>query len=590
MLILGVNAYHGDVAAALVQDGRLIAAVEEERFRRVKHWAGFPTLAIRECLRIAGATGADVEHVAISRDPKAHLLRKVGYAIRRRPQLSLVLDRVRNARQLTTMESSLADALSITEQRLPRIHSVEHHPAHLASAFLVSPYEEAAVCAIDGFGDFVSTSLAVGRGNRVEVLDRVFFPHSLGMLYTAVTQYLGFTSYGDEFKVMGLAPYGSPAFVDELRQLVRLKPGGRFELDLRYFRHWREGVAMEWREGYPTLGPVYSTEMAHLIGPRRQGDEEVTTRHEDLAHSLQVVYEEAALHILTALYERTGLDRLCLAGGCAMNSVANGKIRSRTPFREIFVQPAAGDNGTALGAAFHVWNDVLDRPRSFVMQHGYWGTAHPDVDVDALLGAREQGEWAFEVETHDSEEALCRAVARLIADGKIVGWYQGRMEWGARALGNRSILGDPRNPEMRDRINSKIKFREKFRPFAPSVAESALDDYFVGAAPDPFMQQVYPIREDKRAVIPAVTHVDGTGRLQTVSDSTNPRYHRLIREFEAITGVPILLNTSFNENEPIVDTPQQALDCFLRTQMDVIVLNQTVIHRRRLSAPQGATR
>jgi carbamoyltransferase len=584
MYILGINAYHGDVSAVLVRDGILIAALEEERFRRIKHWAGFPTLAIQKCLEMAGIDGRQIDHVAISRDPKANLIRKGMFALAKRPDLSLIVDRVKNARKVRDLQGPLSRALSLPADDLPKIHYVEHHPAHLASAFLVSPFENAAICAIDGFGDFVSTSMAYGEANRIDVLERVYFPHSLGLLYTAVTQFLGFTGYGDEFKVMGLAPYGRPQHVDRLRELVRLQRGGTFELELKYFRHWSDGVEMEWDEGYPTLGRVYSDELEHLLGPARQPNAPLTSEHEDMARSLQELYEECAFHVLNGLWERTKNPRLCLAGGCAMNSVANGKIRDRTPFRDVYVQPAASDNGTALGAAYYVWNQVLAKPRTFVMEHGYWGTAYPGADVTSLVPAENDSEWTYDSQRFDTEEELCRATAQLIAAGNVVGWFQGRMEWGARALGNRSILADPRRADMRDLINLKIKFREKFRPFAPSILAELLDEYFVGAHPDPFMQQVYPVRPDKRSILPAITHVDGSGRLQTVSADANARYHKLISEFAKLTGVPVVLNTSFNENEPIVDTPEQAFDCFLRTRMDAIVVGNTLV--RRQAAPR----
>ena len=579
MYILGINAYHGDVSAALVHNGQLIAAVEEERFRRVKHWAGFPTESIRTVLRMAGITGRDVGHVAISRDPKANLVRKGLYAVSHRPELKLIRDRLRNSQKVRETARPLASALSVPMDDLPRVHYVEHHPAHLASAFFVSPFESAAVCAIDGFGDFVSTSMAVGHRNQLDVIEKVFFPHSLGILYTAITQFSGFHGYGDEFKVMGLAPYGKPTHVEEIRQLVKLLDGGRFELDLRYFRHWNEGVEMEWDEGYPTLGIVYAKAIESLLGRPRQPGEPLTEREENIAHSLQVVYEECAMHVLNGLYERTRNPRLCLAGGCAMNSVANGKIRERTPFRQVYIQPASSDNGTALGAAYYVWNHLLGGSRGFVMEHGYWGPAHAEDEALETLAARDDDEWRYEVQRCTDAGETARETAKLIADGNVVGWYRGRMEWGARALGNRSILADPRRADMRDTINLKIKFREKFRPFAPSVAEEAVHDYFEGAVADPFMLQVYPVREEKRALLPAITHVDGSGRLQTVSERTNADYYRLIKEFEKLTGVPIVLNTSFNENEPIVETPAQALDCFLRTKMDVIVLNDTIVRR-----------
>ncbi|HEY5414456.1 MAG TPA: carbamoyltransferase C-terminal domain-containing protein [Gemmatimonadaceae bacterium] len=589
--VLGINAYHGDVSAALLRDGQLVAAVEEERFRRIKHWAGFPTLAIRSVLEMAGIRGQDVRHVAVSRDPKANLLRKGLFTIRHRPDLRLVLDRVRNAGKVRDLHGPLAAALGVPRDDLPAIHYVEHHPAHLASAFFVSPFESAACCAIDGFGDFVSTSFAIGSRNHLEVLDKVYFPHSLGMMYTAVTQFLGFHGYGDEFKVMGLAPYGRPRHVDAVRQLVTLTDAGKFELSLDYFRHWSDGVEMEWDDGYPTLGRVYSDRLTHLLGPAREPSAPLTAREEDIAHSLQVVYEDCTMHVLNGLWEQTRQEAVCLAGGCAMNSVANGKVRQRTPFTSVYIQPAAGDNGTALGAAYWVWHETLRHERAFVMEHAYWGTSHNAERVLASIPDRDDA-WEYDIEMCPTSVEAARVAAALVASGHVVGWYQGRMEWGARALGNRSILADPRRSDVRELINTKIKFRERFRPFAPSIAEEALHDYFEDGAPDPFMQQVYPVRADKRSVIPAVTHVDGSGRLQTVSARTNPTYYTLIKEFERITGVPVVLNTSFNENEPIVDTPEQALDCFMRTRMDAIVLHNAVVRRQpaERTAALGATR
>ncbi len=578
MYILGLNAYHADGSAVLLRDGQLIVAVEEERFRRVKHWAGFPTETIAKCLEIGGISGEDVSHVAISRDPKANLLRKAAFAFSNRMKLANIVNRTRNLKKVHEVRDPLAAALGIAPEKLPRIHFVEHHPAHLASAFFVSPFEDAAICAIDGFGDFISTSTAIGRGNKIEMLDKVSYPHSLGVFYTAITQYLGFPNYGDEFKVMGLAPYGAPEFVDELRKLVTLEPGGKFELTRRFFRHWDEGVQMEWESGSPTMAPLFTRELETLLGPRRQTTEPLAERHENLARSLQEVYEDCAFHVLNGLWARTRNDRLCLAGGCAMNSVANGKVREKTPFREVYIQPAAADSGTALGAAYQVWNQILGRERGFVMAHAYWGTEYPDADIASTVASRNGADGSYSCERLD-EDTLCHATAKLISDGNVVGWYQGRMEWGARALGNRSILADARRADMRELINTKIKFREKFRPFAPSILEEAMDDYFVGAAADPFMQQVYPVRPEKRDILPAITHVDGSGRLQTVSRETNPRYYKLIEAFAAISGVPVLLNTSFNENEPIVDTPEQALDCFFRTRMDAIVVNDTLVRR-----------
>jgi carbamoyltransferase len=580
VVILGISAYHGDAAAALVRDGELLAAVAEERFTRVKHWAGFPVGSIRSCLEMAGVAPGEVDGFAISRNPRANLWRKVAFAIRGRLRPGTVASRARNAVRVSGIAETIATALGLrAEDVRKRMHWVEHHPAHLASAFFVSPFEDAAVCAIDGFGDFVSTSSAFGRGGRLEVLGRVYFPHSLGLLYLALTQYLGFWKYGDEYKVMGLAAYGQPDFAAPLRRLVRLRPDGGFALDLSFFRHWSEGVTMTWDEGEPTIGPVYSASLERLLGPARRPDAGVEARHEAIAASLQVVFEETAFHVLRAVHDRIRLSSLCLAGGCAMNSVTNGKIRAHTPFERVYLQPAAGDDGTALGAALHVQHQVLGRPRRLVMEHAFWG---PEFGPDAIrraIGGREEElrrRGCVEREMPD-EDSLCGWTADRLAEGKVVGWFQGRVEWGARALGNRSILADPRRRDMREILNAKIKLRERFRPFAPSILEEALDDYFVGAVPDPFMMQVYPVRPDKRGIIPAVTHVDGSGRLQTVTRRANPLYWRLLRAFEKVTGVPVLLNTSFNENEPIVLTPDAALDCFLRTQMDVLVLASTVV-------------
>jgi carbamoyltransferase len=587
--VLGLNAYHGDVSAALLRDGVLIAAVEEERFRRIKHVAGFPGEAVAHCLRIGGIGPQDIAHVGISRNPRAHLVRKGLFALRHRPGRAMLGDRAANYQQVSRIPETLARTMGANGYR-PSIHWVEHHPSHLASAFFVSPFDEAAVGAIDGFGDFVSTSWAVGRGSEMRVIHRTWFPHSLGLLYLALTQYLGFWNYGDEFKVMGLAPYGRPEYVEPIQQLIRLKPHGEFELDLSYFSHWSNGAAMTWNDGAPAIGRVFTDRLEKALGPARKPEGPLTARHEAIAASLQRVFENAMFHVLNGLHARTGQARLCLAGGCAMNSVANGKIRECTPFREVYIQPAAGDNGTALGAAYWVWNQLLGQPRAFTMQHGYWGPRFDSAGIEQAIAVRrvELDAQGCLVETVTDELALCDRTAGYIAGGLVVGWFQGAMEWGARALGNRSILADPRRADMREIINTKIKFRERFRPFAPSVLEEAHANYFEGSVPDPFMMQVYPVREEKRSVIPAVTHVDGSGRLQTVNRESNPIFWQLIRAFERRTGVPIVLNTSFNENEPIVHQPVEALDCFLRTRMDALVLGDHVITKPAVAGARSA--
>jgi len=580
VVILGVNAYHGDAAACLLNDGQLVAAAEEERFCRVKHWAGFPARAIRYCLDEGGAGIDDVDVVAINRNPRANVIHKLTYALSKKPSLSLVLDRFRNARKVKNVREDLSRALHVPPERISaQVCHVEHHVAHLASSYYVSPFREAALVSVDGFGDFISTMWGTAADNQITVSGRVLFPHSLGLFYLAITQYLGFTHYGDEYKVMGLAAYGKPTMMEEMRQIVRLQPNGTFRLGLDYFNHHSEGVMMTWDGGAPTMGKVYTRALEELLGPARAYEESIEKRHEDIASSVQQMYEEAYFHLLNKVHRETGLDNLCVAGGCALNSVANGKIFSRTPFKEVYIQPAAGDAGGALGAALYAWHAVLGNSSRFTLRHAFWGPSFEDQRIPQALREREEDLAGCELQHFDSDGELCKFVAREIAGGKIVGWFQGRMEWGPRALGNRSILVDPRQREMVDRLNARIKRRESFRPFAPSILLEATGEYLEIDYPDPFMLKVYKIKPGKRAVIPAVTHVDGTGRLQTVAREENPLFWCLIKEFEKLTGVPVVLNTSFNENEPIVCTPQEALDCFLRTEMDVLVLGRQVVRR-----------
>ncbi|HLX81374.1 MAG TPA: carbamoyltransferase C-terminal domain-containing protein [Burkholderiales bacterium] len=581
MIILGLNAYHGDASACLLRDGVLVAAAEEERFRRVKHWAGFPAEAIRYCLRQAGAGLGDVAQVAVNQDARANLWRKLGFVATRRPDLSLILERIRNKREREGVAEKLARELGAPFRG--EVQYVEHHLAHLASAYLVSPFDEAVAASVDGFGDFASAAWGAGRGGVVEVEDRVYFPHSLGIFYQALTQFLGFPHYGDEYKVMGLAPYGEPAFLPQMRRIVRLREGGVFELDLAYFRHATEKVDYEWDGGAPVVGTLYSPALVALLGPARGPAEELTQRHRDLARSVQAMYEEAFFHLLSHLHARYKLDALCLAGGCAMNSVANGKVYARSPFRRLYVQAAAGDAGGAIGAALVAWQRVrggAGAARS-PMTHAYYGPEFSDAEIGAAIDGR-KGEIESQhcsVARVADENLLIQKAAEAIAGGAVVGWFQGRMEWGPRALGNRSILCDPRRADMKHLLNAKIKRRESFRPFAPSILREAVPAWFETDDDVPFMMQVYPIRQEKRALIPAVTHVDGSGRLQTVTRESNPRYHALIGRFAALTGVPMVLNTSFNENEPVVCRPDEALDCFLRTKMDVLVMGDWFIAR-----------
>jgi len=582
MIVLGINAYHADSSACILRNGELLAAVEEERFERIKHWAGFPTQSIKYCLGKAGVSIEEIDHIAMNRNPKANLLRKTWFVLRQRPSLALIKDRAQNASTVIDIKKTIAKEFGLPAEKLKaKISYVEHHIAHLASAFLVSPFEQAAVVSVDGFGDFVGAMWGIGSGNHLKVEEKIYFPHSLGLFYLAITQWLGFTQYGDEYKVMGLAAYGEPSEQSKMREIVKLNSSGQFGLNLRYFLHQVKGASMTFEAGEPQMGIVFSPEMERLLGPRRTPGEPITHRHEHIAASLQQRYEEALFHLLNYVYEQVKIPNLCLAGGCAMNSLANGKIFHRTPFKEVYIQAAAGDAGGAMGAAFHVWNQTLQHPRSFVLKSAYWGPQFSEAELSEAIDSRnnELVKSNCKIEKIDDKIALCRHTAQEIAAGKVVGWFQGRMEWGPRALGNRSILADPRKKEMKDILNERIKRRESFRPFAPSILLESVDEYFEQDYPDPFMIKVYMIRAEKRDLIPAVTHVDGTGRLQTVAEKDNPLYWRLIKEFEKITQVPVLLNTSFNENEPIVCHPQEALDCFLRTRMDVLVLGPYMIKR-----------
>lgn len=581
MFILGINAFHAGASACLLRDGELVAAAEEERFRRIKYFAGFPSLAIRYCLNEAGITAYELDHVGISRDPSANLHKKLLFTLRQRPGLSFLRDRLANAAAVADLKTALVEALQLDSARLSAaFHNVEHHLAHMASAFFVSPFQDAAILSVDGMGDFVSTMWGAGRGSRMRALGEISFPHSLGIFYTAVSQWLGFTKYGDEGKVMGLAPYGRPNYLDQMRKLVHLQRDGTFELEVDAFAHSTSGAPMTWGDGAPTLGTLYSKQLEDLLGPPHEagpGAWQDLTSHRnnlylDVAASLQAMLEEAELGLVRMLQQRTGQNALCIAGGVGLNSSFNGKVRALVPgLDHIYVQPAASDAGTSLGVAYYIYHQLLGNQRKFVMSHASTGPRFGDGAIERVLAH------TGVISRQLDDDELCRTTARLIAEGGVIGWFQGRMEWGPRALGNRSILADPRREDMKAILNARVKHRESFRPFAPSILAEATGDYFDQDYPDAFMTQVYGVRPEKQSVIPAVTHVDGTGRLQTVFRASAPLYWQLIKEFESLTGVPVLLNTSFNDNEPIVCTPDEALDCFLRTHMDALVMRHHLI-------------
>lgn len=580
MYILGLNAYHGDSSACILKDGEIIAAAEEERFRRIKHWAGLPTEAIKFCLKEAGISIEELDYITISRDPAANRMKKILFAIRKIRNISRLASRFSNMRKVGGIKKQIADAFGMREEDIPaKVYNCEHHRAHMASTFYPSPFEESAILTIDGFGDFSSTMIGVGKGSKIEVFDSVIYPHSIGIMYTAFTQFLGFNNYGDEYKVMGLAPYGTPSLVDKIKDVIIFRKDGLFELNTRYFTHHTKGVKMTWEGGEPTIGALYSNYMVKMFGEPRKKRQPLTQFHLDLAASVQAITEEVIFHMLNHLYMRTGLKNICIAGGVAQNSAANGKILANTPFKNLYIPSAGHDAGTSIGSALFLYHHELKHERTEPVYSAYTGSQYSDEEIEQILVGKNM---SF---TKLSDAELYDRVSDVLLEGGVVGWFQGRAEFGPRALGNRSIIMDPRRTDAKDILNRKIKKRENFRPFAPSILEEFVKEYFECNDIVPFMEKVYPIRPEKHAVIPAVTHVDGTGRLQTVKKDVNDKYYGLIHRFYEKTGVPILLNTSFNENEPIVNTPQEALHCFMRTKMDLLVLGNLLVERRAEPEP-----
>ena len=567
MLILGLNMFHADASAAIVLDGEVKFAIAEERLNRRKHFGGFPALAVKACLDAVGAKISDVGHVAVGQDSDANLAKKVQYALAN-PAKILNFIRLRQRKEaIRDVRSLLAKALDVDPAKFHfQEHHLEHHIAHIASAYYCSPWEKAAGFSYDGSGDFVSTMMARCEGNEIEVLDRVFLPHSLGSVYTMICEFIGYSSYGDEGKVMGLAPYGKDTYCDEIRKIVATKNDG-FQLDLSYFKPLGSNQGMQvLPDGTVKLARHFSNRMEKLFGEPRRPHTEITQRDMDLAFALQHRFEEIFFHLLNHLHSLVPLDDLAMAGGCALNSVANGKVFDRTPLRRTYIQPAAGDEGLAIGAALHTYHSVHKQPRRHEMKNSYLGPEFSESRIQsALQGAGLQYRKL-------ERAALLEAVAEEIAAGNVIGWFQGRMEWGPRALGNRSIVAHPGLPNMKDVLNARIKHREWFRPFAPSIMADHQHEYFEHDHPSPFMLHVYKIRPEKRKELCAVNHVDDTGRLQSVTREENPMYYDLISAFHRKTRIPVILNTSFNENEPIVCTPEEAIDCFQRTRMDVLAI------------------
>ncbi len=563
MNILGIGGYSHDSAAALVCDGQLVAGVAEERLTRVKHQGGAPREAVAYCLEAAGLTRDDIDHVGCYMKPGYRMARRLAYRMRQVPRSPIYsavyagYELVHNARYVRDMHGLCG--------RNARLHYMEHHPAHAASAYLVSPFDEAALLTIDYIGEWASTWLGKGEGTRIKALGAVNYPHSLGVFYSAITDYLGFLRASDEYKVMGLAPYGEPEYYDDLKKIVCMNGRADYRIDLSWISwHHRPGS----RHGY------FSEKFLKRYGPPRKKGDEVEERHKNMAASAQKLLEESVLQIARALHAQTGSRNLCMAGGVALNCAMNGRLLREGPFERIYVQPASGDDGIAIGAAFQLHHEVTDEPRAFEMRDARIG---PEFSNEAIRAALDAAGLVYETPADLEGRA-----ADLLADGRIVGWYQGRMEFGPRALGSRSILADPTRADMKDRVNDVVKHRESFRPFAPSCLKERASEYFEGCTDSPFMLFVHPVAEAHRGRLPAITHVDGTARVQTVDANLMPRYHKLISAFKNRRGVPLVLNTSFNVmGEPIVNTPEDAVKCYLGTGIDALAIGDCLTVKKQ---------
>lgn len=574
LYLLGLNAYHGDSSACIFKDGKLVAAIEEERIRRVKHWAGLPIESIKYCLDEAGISIDQVEYITISKDPKANIFKKGMYALSNLSKLHQWKNRVQNNLSINQIVDEICDQLgSAKTSKVPTLKLIEHHRSHMASSYYASPFEETALLSVDGMGDFTSCMMGVGKKGKIKVLDEINYPHSLGFFYSAMTQFLGFYSYGDEYKVMGLSSYGTPRYADQLRKVIKITRGGKFKLNSKFFEHFKSGVKMTWQDGMPTMGKMYAHELTQFLGPSRTGDQPINQYHMDMAASIQAVTEEVVLVMAEELYKKTKIPNICLSGGVAQNSVANGKIIAGTSFEKLYVPPAGHDAGTAIGSCLYFMNHELGLRTDPDQDWAFTGPKFTQGEIECVLQAKSIGYDVY------SDPKLYDVVSDCLIDGGVVGWFQGRSEFGPRALGGRSIIVDPRREDAKELLNVKIKRRESFRPFAPSILKERVKDFFEYEVEVPYMEKVHKIREEKRHLIPAVTHVDGTGRLQTVEPTYCKRYHELISAFDRKTNIPILLNTSFNENEPIVNSLEDALNCFLRTEMDMLVLENVVVKR-----------
>jgi carbamoyltransferase len=583
MIILGLNIYHGDAAACIFKDGHLIVAAEEERFTRVKHSAGFPMAAVNFCLESLDIGIEQVDFIAVNRNPKLRIFSKLLYFFKNKFKIKNFVQRFYNFKKITSLSSDITQRLNVDAQSLKnKILFFDHHLCHTASSVYASGFESTNYVTIDGFGDFVSTTIGEFKNDKFFKLNEVQFPHSLGIFYTAITQFLGFENYGDEYKVMGLGSYGKPIYFDELLKVVNIDKN-LFKLNLNYFKHHTDGIETSWLDSNPNIANIFKDNLSNLLGSPRKKNEEILPVHKDIAASAQAVYEFIFFDILNKLYTKSKNNNLCLSGGCAMNSVANGKIINNTPYKKIYINYSPSDSGGAIGSAILALKKLKQLVNVDSINNPYLGNSYSNQQIKNIIDDYKKKFIEKKIKTqffaNEDNNKLLQFVAKEIANKKIIGLFTGRMEFGSRALGNRSIIADPRESEIRNILNLKIKRRESFRPFAPSILQEFTKDWFEVDDEVPFMSKVYKVKKNKQHLIPAVVHVDGTGRLQSVDGKYNKNYYNLIKEFYNLTKVPVILNTSFNENEPIVRNPEQAIECFLRTDMDLLVLENHVLSR-----------
>ena len=574
--ILGLNFLHSDTSACIFKNGKLIAAAEEERFTRLKHTSNFPINAINFCLNEAEIKFSDIDTVTINSNPFTSFQKKILFTLKNFKRYKLAFKSISNIKKKVSLKKLISQNFDSENSFKGKIRYVDHHISHILSSSSYSGFEKSVNLSIDGFGDFASAAWGTSEQNKISIDSKVFFPHSMGIFYQSITQFLGFKKYGDEYKVMGLSSYGNPTYQKQLSKLLYNTDEG-YKLNLKYFIHQDQNILKNNKTGQIEYFDLYSQELKNLIGDERKFDDEINQRHMDIAKSAQVVYENTLFTLLTSLYQKYKIKNLTLSGGCAMNSVANGKILKKTPFEKVYISPNPGDAGGSIGSALFF---LLEKGQKIEnnINYAYLGSNYSDEDIEQVISQKDLKKNFF-VKKY-SDEDLYNFISDQLCLSKIIGWFQGKMEWGARALGNRSILADARNPKIKDIINKKIKKRESFRPFAPAILEEFTSQWFEIDKDVPYMSEVYKILKNKVNDLPGITHVDGTGRLQTVTKSNNNKFYSLIKNFYNKTNIPIVLNTSFNENEPIVESPEQAIECFLRTNMDILVLGGWVISRK----------